>query len=88
LADNADPYVPRHDPFVFFDDINGWDERQLNRTPRCIEHLVDYSQLDADLAQPGFGEADVRRVERAARPASRRVEVIAAQRPSASALHS
>jgi phospholipase C len=43
-------YAAKHNPFIFFDDINGWDGTKLNRTPRCQEHIVDYSQLDADLA--------------------------------------
>jgi phospholipase C len=45
-----DLYASKHNPFVYFDDINGWDGKQLNSTPRCREHVVDYSQLDADIA--------------------------------------
>jgi phospholipase C len=46
------PYQPKHDPFVYFDDINGWDPatKQFTRPQRCLDHVVDYSQLDADLA--------------------------------------
>jgi len=43
-------YAAKHDPFVFFDDINGWDGSQFQRSQRCIDHIVDYSQLDLDLA--------------------------------------
>jgi phospholipase C len=43
-------YAAKHDPFVFFDDINGWDGTQFQRTQRCIDHIVDYSQLDMDIA--------------------------------------
>lgn len=46
------PYEPKHDPFVFFDDINGWDGRAFQPSARCNDHVVDYSLLDADLA-PG-----------------------------------
>jgi len=44
------PYEPKHDPFVFFDDINGWDGHAFQTSQRCNTHVVDYSQLDADLA--------------------------------------
>jgi phospholipase C len=44
------PYEPKHNPFVFFNDINGWDGKQFNPATRCNQHVVDYSQLDADLA--------------------------------------
>jgi acid phosphatase len=44
------PYAAKHDPFVYFDDINGWDGANVNPTQRCIDHVVDYSQLDADIA--------------------------------------
>lgn len=43
-------YAAKHDPFVFFDDINGWNGKQFVPSPRCNEHVVDYSQLDADIA--------------------------------------
>jgi acid phosphatase len=43
------PYEPKHDPFVFFDDVNGWDGKQFHPEQRCNAHVVDYSQLDADL---------------------------------------
>lgn len=44
------PYEPKHNPFVYFDDINGWDGKQFQASPRCNEHVVDYSELDRDLA--------------------------------------
>ena len=44
------PYEPKHDPFVYFDDINGWDGSSFQPSQRCNDHVVDYSQLDADLA--------------------------------------
>jgi hypothetical protein len=35
---------------VYFDDINGWDGHQFQPSQRCTEHVVDYSELAADLA--------------------------------------
>lgn len=43
-------YAAKHNPFVYFDDINGWDGAAYHPSPRCTEHVVDYSQLDVDLA--------------------------------------
>ncbi len=43
-------YAAKHDPFVFFDDINGWDGHAFQRSQRCIDHVVDYSELDRDIA--------------------------------------
>ena len=43
-------YAAKHDPFVFFTDINGWDGTQFQKSQRCIDHVVDYSQLDKDIA--------------------------------------
>ena len=43
-------YAAKHDPFVYFDDINGWDGKQFQPSQRCIDHAVDYAQFDADLA--------------------------------------
>jgi len=43
-------YAAKHDPFVYFDDINGWDGKTFQPSPRCQDHVVDYSQLDADIA--------------------------------------
>jgi hypothetical protein len=44
------PYEPKHDPFVYFDDVNGWDGKAFQPSQRCIAHVVDYSELDRDLA--------------------------------------
>jgi phospholipase C len=38
-----DPYAAKHNPFVFFKDV-------IEDQERCNAHVVDYSQLDADLA--------------------------------------
>ena len=43
-------YAAKHDPFVFFDDINGWDGNETHETKRCVDHIVDYTQLDRDIA--------------------------------------
>jgi phosphatidylinositol-3-phosphatase len=43
-------YAVKHNPFLYFDDINGWDGRQVNLNARCQAHVVDYSQLEVDLA--------------------------------------
>ncbi len=43
-------YAAKHDPFVFFNDINGWDGSEFQPSQRCNDHVVDYSQLDADIA--------------------------------------
>src|ERR1041384_7987235 len=43
-------YAAKHDPFVYFNDINGWDGTAFHVSPRCTDHVVDYAQLDADLA--------------------------------------
>jgi phospholipase C len=43
-------YAAKHNPFVYFDDINGWDGKAFQPAGRCTEHVVDYSELDADLA--------------------------------------
>jgi phospholipase C len=43
-------YAVKHDPFAYFDDINGWNGSALQPPPRCAEHIVDYSQLAVDLA--------------------------------------
>lgn len=44
------PYEPKHNPFVFFDDINGWDGKAFHPDGRCAAHVVDYRELDRDLA--------------------------------------
>ena len=43
-------YAAKHNPFIYFDDINGWDGTKVNVTGRCTDHVVDYSQFDTDLA--------------------------------------
>ncbi len=43
-------YAAKHNPFVYFDDVNGWDGKTFQPSQRCIDHVVDYSQLDADIA--------------------------------------
>ncbi|HEY6035556.1 MAG TPA: alkaline phosphatase family protein [Kofleriaceae bacterium] len=43
-------YAAKHNPFVYFSDINGWDGTTFQPSPRCNEHVVDYSQFDVDLA--------------------------------------
>jgi acid phosphatase len=45
-------FACKHVPFLYFDDINGWDGSKFNPSPRCTDHVVDYSELEADL-QPG-----------------------------------
>jgi hypothetical protein len=43
-------YAVKHNPFAYFSDINGWDGKQFQPGARCTSHVVDLSQLDADLA--------------------------------------
>jgi hypothetical protein len=43
-------YAVKHNPFMYFSDINGWDGATFRPTARCSDHVVDYTQLDADLA--------------------------------------
>jgi phospholipase C len=43
-------YAAKHNPFVYFDDINGWDGKAFHPEQRCNAHVVDYGQLDVDLA--------------------------------------
>jgi hypothetical protein len=45
-----DTYAAKHDPFVYFSDVNGWNGTTFAPSPRCVEHVVDLSQLDVDLA--------------------------------------
>jgi phospholipase C len=45
-----DVYAVKHNPFAYFDDINGYNGRAFDPTARCQEHIVDYSQFDSDLA--------------------------------------
>jgi phospholipase C len=43
-------YAAKHDPFIYFSDINGWDGKTFQPSARCNQHVVDHSQLDADIA--------------------------------------
>ena len=43
-------YAAKHDPFVYFNDVNGWDGTAFHPEVRCNQHVVDYSQLDVDIA--------------------------------------
>jgi phosphatidylinositol-3-phosphatase len=43
-------YAAKHNPFVFFDDVNGWDGKAFHPELRCNAHVVDYSELDGDIA--------------------------------------
>jgi phosphatidylinositol-3-phosphatase len=48
LDPNGNPlYAPKHDPFVYFNDVtSGWN----NYSSNCISHIRPFSQLDTDLA--------------------------------------
>ena len=50
LSSHGD-YAVKHNPFVYFNDVNGWDGTAFRPGARCMDHVVDYSQFDADLAQ-------------------------------------
>lgn len=43
-------YAAKHNPFAYFSDINGWNGSTFQPGARCTDHMVDYAQLDADLA--------------------------------------
>ena len=43
-------YAAKHNPFAYFNDINGWDGAAFHPELRCNDHVVDYTQLDTDLA--------------------------------------
>ena len=43
-------YAVKHNPFAYFTDINGWDGTAFHPSARCTDHIVDYAQLDTDLA--------------------------------------
>lgn len=43
-------YAAKHVPFVFFNDVNGWDGTAFHPEGRCQEHVVDYTELDKDIA--------------------------------------
>ena len=43
-------YAAKHDPFVYFNDVTGWDGTSFHPSPRCTDHVVDYSELATDIA--------------------------------------
>ena len=43
-------YAVKHNPFVYFADVNGWDGSKFAPGARCTDHVVDYTQLGTDLA--------------------------------------
>jgi hypothetical protein len=43
-------YAAKHNPFVFFNDVNGWDGTQFQPSQRCVDHVVDYASLAVDIA--------------------------------------
>jgi phospholipase C len=43
-------YAVKHNPFAYFSDINGWNGTTFAPSARCEAHVVDYTQLDADIA--------------------------------------
>jgi phospholipase C len=43
-------YAAKHNPFAYFNDINGWDGSAFHPEQRCNTHVVDYSEIDADIA--------------------------------------
>lgn len=45
-----DRYAAKHNPFVYFNDVNGWDGQAFQPSTRCTEHIVDLNQLDKDIA--------------------------------------
>lgn len=49
-------YAAKHNPFAFFEDINGWDGKAFHPELRCNEHIVDYSELDADIANHAIAD--------------------------------
>lgn len=45
------PYAPKHNPFVYFDDVIGWNGSAATRPARCTDHVVDYAEFGRDLQQ-------------------------------------
>ena len=43
-------YAVKHNPFMYFSDVNGWDGTAFRPSARCTSHVVDYGELAADLA--------------------------------------
>jgi hypothetical protein len=51
--------MPRSDdPFVYFDDITGWDGTSYHTSARCTNHVVDYTLLATDLANDATPNLD------------------------------
>jgi hypothetical protein len=44
---NVNNYAPKHNPFVFFDDVTNHNNPSA---PRCLQHVRPYSELATDLA--------------------------------------
>jgi hypothetical protein len=44
-----DPYAVKHNPFAYFDDVNGWNGSTFIPPGRCADHIVDYSRFEVDL---------------------------------------
>jgi acid phosphatase len=42
-------YAAKHNPFAYFNDVNGWDGTAFHPELRCNDHIVDYSELQADI---------------------------------------
>ena len=42
-------YASKHNPFVYFADVNGWDGQSMHPGARCTAHILDYGQLAVDL---------------------------------------
>ncbi len=49
-------YATKHNPFVYFDDVNGWDGTAFHPELRCNDHVVDYRELDVDLANNAIAD--------------------------------
>jgi acid phosphatase len=45
-----DRYAAKHNPFVYFNDVNGWDGSNYHPEVRCNAHVVDLTELDKDIA--------------------------------------
>lgn len=43
-------YAVKHNPFAYFEDVNGWDGTTFQPSERCDEHIVDYTEFGGDLA--------------------------------------
>ena len=43
-------YAAKHNPFVYYDDVTGWDGTSYQPGLRCNDHVVDYTNLATDIA--------------------------------------